>query len=113
SSIVTLYHIMIVNQWYVFVNGFRDSTNSRWSELYFIFWYIFVTTIGLNICLALSADIHDAKKQRADANQELIVSNMFDIYRSQLNEPSPDEITRRLEQHPYIKFYSNEIIIPD
>ena len=71
---VTLYHIMIVNQWFVFVNGFRDcnkyevniflseflfylSILNRWSELYFIFWYLFVTTIGLNICLALSGDV--------------------------------------------------------
>ncbi|CAF3975079.1 unnamed protein product [Rotaria sp. Silwood2] len=85
SSIVTLYNIMIVNQWFVFVNGFRSATNSRWSELYFIFWYLFVTTLGLNICLALSGDIHDAKKKRANEHEELIVSNMFDIYRYVLN----------------------------
>ena len=29
----------------------------RWSELYFIFWYLVITTIGLNICLALSGDV--------------------------------------------------------
>ena len=54
---VTLYNIMIVNQWFVFVVGFRSATQSRWSELYFIFWYLFVTTIGLNICLALNGDV--------------------------------------------------------
>ncbi len=65
---------MIVNQWFVFINGFRAATNTkyifsciyflymfgvsnRWSELYFIFWYLFVTTIGLNLCLALSGDV--------------------------------------------------------
>ncbi|CAF0795036.1 unnamed protein product [Rotaria sordida] len=112
SSIITLYNIMIVNQWYVFVYGFRAATNSIWSELYFILWYLFVTTIGLNVCLALSGDIHDAKKQRADQNEELIVSNMYDIYRSHINEPSSEEITRRLNEHPYINFrqHSNEEI---
>ncbi|CAF2912774.1 unnamed protein product [Rotaria sp. Silwood2] len=107
SSIVTLYNIMIVNQWFVFVNGFRSATNSRWSELYFIFWYLFVTTLGLNICLALSGDIHDAKKKRANEHEELIVSNMFDIYRSQLNEPPPEVITQQLNAHPYINFREN------
>ena len=29
SSMVTLYNIMIVNQWFVFVNAFRDATHSR------------------------------------------------------------------------------------
>jgi hypothetical protein len=29
SSMVTLYNIMIVNQWFVFVNAFRDVTQSR------------------------------------------------------------------------------------
>ncbi|CAF1535640.1 unnamed protein product [Adineta ricciae] len=104
SSMVTLYHIMVVNQWFVFVNGFREATNSKWSELYFIFWYLFVTNIGLNICLALSGDIHDAKKKRADQQEELIVSNMYDIYRADIKEPSPDQIVQRLNQHPYINF---------
>ncbi|CAF1209473.1 unnamed protein product [Rotaria sordida] len=104
SSFVTLYNIMIVNQWFVFVNAFRSATNSKWSELYFIFWYLFVTTIGLNICLALSGDIHDAKKKRADEHEELIVSNMFDIYRSQINEPLPEVIIQKLNAHPYIDF---------
>ncbi|CAF0799248.1 unnamed protein product [Rotaria sp. Silwood1] len=107
SSIVTLYNIMIVNQWFVFVNGFRSATNTKWSELYFIFWYLFVTTIGLNICLALSGDIHDAKKKRANEHEELIVSNMFDIYRSQLNEPPAEVIIQRLNAHPYINFHEN------
>jgi len=104
SAMITLYNIMVVNQWFVFVDGFRSATDTKWSELYFIFWYLFVTTIGLNICLALSGDIHDAKKQRAEENEELIVSNMFDIFRSQLNEPSPELITRQLNAHPYIDF---------
>ncbi|CAF4951677.1 unnamed protein product [Rotaria socialis] len=104
SSIVTLYNIMIVNQWHVFVTGFRSATNTKWSELYFIFWYLFVTTIGLNICLALSGDIHDAKKKRAADHEELIVSNMFDIYRSQINEPPPEVIIQQLNAHPYIDF---------
>ncbi|CAF4247463.1 unnamed protein product [Adineta steineri] len=95
---------MIVNQWYVFVNGFRNATDSIWSELYFIFWYLFVTNIGLNICLALSGDIHDAKKKRADQHEELIVSNMYDIYRSDIKEPTSTEIIQRLHQHPYINF---------
>ncbi|CAF1583402.1 unnamed protein product [Rotaria magnacalcarata] len=104
SSIITLYNVMVVNQWDVFVDGFRNATNSYWSELYFIFWYLFVTNIGLNVCLALSGDIHDAKKQRADQNEELIVSNMYDIYRSQIKEPSSEEITEQLSKHPYINF---------
>ncbi|CAF4344866.1 unnamed protein product, partial [Adineta steineri] len=95
---------MIVNQWFVFVNAFRDATNTKWSELYFIFWYLFVTNIGLNICLALSGDIHDAKKKRADDHEELIVSNMFDIYRSQLKEPPAEIIIQQLNAHPYINF---------
>lgn len=48
---------MIVNQWFVFVIGFRSATQTKWSELYFILWYLFVTTIGLNICLALNGDV--------------------------------------------------------
>ena len=75
------------------------SLDRRWSELYFIVWYLVITTIGLNICLALSGDvsiverilnecnmgerfqIYDAKKKRADEKEELIVSNMHDVYR--------------------------------
>lgn len=87
---------------FVFFYHFFHNEINRWSELYFIIWYLFVTTIGLNICLALSGDvshicpwfffcpqrsfslvfkIHEAKKKRANDHDDLIVSNMFDIYR--------------------------------
>lgn len=45
----------------------------RWSELYFIFWYLFVTTIGLNICLALSGDVSDDAFHRSMLRSSSIV----------------------------------------
>lgn len=33
----------------------------RWSDLYFIVWYFFVTTIGLNLCLALSGEVNPSQ----------------------------------------------------
>ena len=32
---------------------------------------------------------------------------MFDIYRSHLNEPLPEVITKTLNAHPYINFREN------
>ena len=54
SSLVVLWDIMIVNNWYVFLNKFsRDSNLHEWSKLYFISWWLVSVVICVNLFISL------------------------------------------------------------
>ena len=54
SSLVVLWDIMIVNNWYVFLNKFaRDSYLQEWSKLYFITWWLVSVVLCVNLFISL------------------------------------------------------------
>ena len=54
SSLVVLWDIMIVNNWYVFLDKFsRDSHFHEWSKLYFIAWWLVSVVICVNLFISL------------------------------------------------------------
>ena len=54
SSLVVLWDIMIVNNWYVFLNKFaRDSSLQEWSKLYFIAWWLVSVVVCVNLFISL------------------------------------------------------------
>lgn len=61
SSFVTLFILMIVNNWYVVVQQFVDVKNGNAKyRLYFIIFYYFGVIIGLNIVVAFAIDMYSA-----------------------------------------------------
>ena len=50
SSLVVLWDVMVVNNWFVFLEKFsRDSNLKQWSQLYFIAWWL----VSVVICVSL------------------------------------------------------------
>ena len=57
SSLVTLWDVMVVNNWFVFLDKFaRDSVLGGWSRLYFIVWWLTAAIIGMNLFVSLVLD---------------------------------------------------------
>lgn len=57
SSLVTLWDIMVVNNWFVILDKFaRDSALGGWSNLYFIAWWLIAAIIGMNLFVSLVLD---------------------------------------------------------
>ena len=57
SSVVTLWDVMVVNNWYVFLEKYaRDSLLKSWSSIYFIAWWLMATIIGTNLFVSLVLD---------------------------------------------------------
>lgn len=52
STIVVLWDLMVVNNWHVFLTAYKE-VSGRWSQLFFIFWFITSVIIGLNLFTAL------------------------------------------------------------
>jgi hypothetical protein len=53
SSIVTLFVLMVVNNWFVIAEGFLLVTKTAWSQVFFVSFFVIVNLIVLNIFLAL------------------------------------------------------------
>lgn len=57
SSLMTLWDVMVVNNWFVFLDKFaRDSMLSGWSRLYFIVWWLIAAIMGMNLFVSLVLD---------------------------------------------------------
>lgn len=60
SGIVTLFELMIVNNWQVIVEMFIDATGISAVRWFFIFFYFFSVTVALNIVVAFALDMFNS-----------------------------------------------------
>ena len=61
SSIVTLFALVVVNNWYVIVAMCVDVKSGKtWYRYYFVLFYYFGVIIGLNIVIAFAIDMYAA-----------------------------------------------------
>jgi len=71
ASLVTLWDIMVVNNWFVFLDKFsRDSILKGWSRLYFIVWWLLAAIIGMNLFVSLVLDTFLIKWDAIYGNQD-------------------------------------------
>ena len=58
SSLVTLWDVMVVNNWYVFLDKFAcDSFLGKWAKIYFIVWWLVSAIICMNLFISLVLEI--------------------------------------------------------
>ena len=60
SSFVTMFELMVVNNWYVNTNMYVDITGTNWTRIYFVIFYYLCVVIGLNIVIAFAIDMYNA-----------------------------------------------------
>ena len=65
-SLVTLFHIMIVNNWYVTTNMLCDIVDNNWPRLYFGSFWILVVLIMLNKVLSILIEVYGSAQQKAE-----------------------------------------------
>eukprot|EP00658_Telonema_sp_P-2_P040397 TRINITY_DN28899_c0_g1_i3.p1 TRINITY_DN28899_c0_g1~~TRINITY_DN28899_c0_g1_i3.p1 ORF type:complete len:797 (-),score=211.14 TRINITY_DN28899_c0_g1_i3:369-2759(-) len=83
SSCITLFMLMIQNNWHVTVNGFVECTGTRWSRLYFIVFNICTALIMINIFVGIVLDMFDVywkdELYKMGDSREDEFENLFDI----------------------------------
>ena len=76
ASLVLLWNIMVVNNWYVFLDAFSRATN-KLAQLYFIAWWLVAVIITVNLFISLVIEVFitrweayhgSRKKGRQNAN---------------------------------------------
>ena len=57
---MTLFELMVVNNWQVNVKMYVDVTNTTLTRVFFMMFYYFSVIIGLNIVVAFAIDMYNS-----------------------------------------------------
>ena len=85
SSLVTLWNIMIVNNWFIFLNKFAcDSFLGTWAKLYFIAWWI-ISAILVDLFISFVLEIFAIRwkkkhKRNSSKCNKLCISESWKSY---------------------------------
>ena len=71
ASLVTLWDVMVVNNWFIIVDKFsRDSMLGGWSSIFFIVWWLTAAIIGMNLFVSLVLDTFLIKWDAVHGNRQ-------------------------------------------
>ena len=60
SSMVTLFHIMVVNNWFITCNMFIDIMGNDFPKLFFVSFWILTVLIIFNLVISNIIEIYDS-----------------------------------------------------
>lgn len=66
SSLVTLFHIMVINNWFVTCDMYCSVVGNNWPRLYFVSFLTISVWIMLNLVISFVIDIYDQVKQMTE-----------------------------------------------
>lgn len=88
-SFVTLFQIMIINNWYVTTGMYMSCLGSKWPLLFFLLWYSVVIFLITNLVVAFFMEIYS---DQSVAKQELHARYKdVQILHKQFDENKKDE----------------------
>jgi hypothetical protein len=71
NAMITLFHLMIVNNWYVTFKAVIAAT-SKWSIIYFLIYYYTMVLVVLNVAIAF---IIEAVKSLSESDENALLDN--------------------------------------
>ena len=127
AAIVVLWDVMVVNNWYIFLDGFMWMTGTAWTQLYFIAWWLVSVIVCVNLFIALVLEAFVSRWERVQRQvsaAELYSSThisvaSYDSYNYQqrddvqallqehLVEPQEADIMHELQKHRDMILYTN------
>ena len=84
---VTLFELMVVNNWHIIMEGYASVTGSDWSRLFFMSFYLFtMVVVTIIVAFILEAFLFRIEyKQKMNKDEELkILSEMISINREEI-----------------------------
>jgi hypothetical protein len=115
SGFVTLFALMIVNNWYEIAQGFMLATNSDIVSIYFVIFFVIVNLVVLNIVMALVIDCNSALEGLLQSEKERAAkSGEEDLeFGEGMGTPSAEYVMRRaLNLDPSTPPSSDEEAVP-
>uniref|UniRef100_A0A8D1SAN5 Two pore channel protein 2 n=1 Tax=Sus scrofa TaxID=9823 RepID=A0A8D1SAN5_PIG len=101
AALVTLWNVMVVNNWQVFLDAFQRFVGP-WSKIYFVLWWLVSSVVWVNLFLALILENFLHKWDRrghleplagdSGASSQMTVELLF---RDVLEEPTEEELMEK------------------
>ncbi|XP_024902062.1 two pore calcium channel protein 2 [Pteropus alecto] len=110
AALVTLWNVMVVNNWQVFLDAYRRYAGP-WSKLYFVLWWLVSSVVWVNLFLALILENFLHKWDRRSHLQSLPrdpdpayeMTALELLFRHVLEEPTEEELMEKLQRHPHLQ----------
>lgn len=118
AAIVVLWDVMVVNNWHVFLKAFQETTKTRWSQAYFIMWWFISVVICANLLIALVLEAfftqYNQSRRRKKTRRKFAATEettqhfrVHQMFISQMQEPTEEELLEEIHQHNYLKPFIN------
>jgi len=125
AALIVLWDVMVVNNWYVFLDGYMWATGTAWAQLYFIAWWLVSVIICVNLFIALVLEAFVSRWEHVQRHEALdlysstqMASLNYDSYnyqqrdvqallQEQLVEPHEADIMHELLKHHDMILYTN------
>ena len=95
SGLVTLFQIMVVNNWWVTTDMYCSVMQSRWPIVFFASFWIFSVLILLNIVTASVIDVYSTSEEVLTAKYNFIDNSRY--LQKRFKGMSDDEISKQVE----------------
>merc|ERR1719395_36313 len=56
SGMITLFLVMLVNNWYIVADGYMLASGTIWCGIFFFAWYVIANFVMINIVVAVILD---------------------------------------------------------
>ncbi|XP_065670287.1 two pore channel protein 2 isoform X3 [Hydra vulgaris] len=121
ASLVVLWDVMVVNNWYVFLNAYSTSMKNRYTQFYFVLWWLTSVVICINLFVALVIEafitqwdqhqeiVNEKKHKKRKYAQNEETSRHFRVhewFRATYKEPTEKEILQEIYSHKYLRRYT-------
>ncbi|XP_071448178.1 two pore calcium channel protein 1-like [Hetaerina americana] len=107
SSAVTLFELTVVNNWFVIMEGYVAASNSQWSRIYFMIFYL-VTMIVLTIIVASILEAFrfriEYKKETSKTDEEKMLRQMVTLEWEEVQQWMCNFTSAQLQQILHIEF---------
>ena len=70
SSMVTLFHIMVVNNWWITCNMYIDIAGNNWPQVFFVSFWILTVLIIFNLVISNVIEIYDSVESEVETKFE-------------------------------------------
>ena len=77
SGLVVLFHIMVVNNWYVTTDMYVSVVETKWPIVFFAIFWVFAVLICLNIITASVIEIYSASEDVITGKHNFLKSSKY------------------------------------
>lgn len=63
-TFMTLFELMVVNNWNIIMEGYVAATETEWSRAYFIAWFLVIVVVVMNVCAGFIIDAYTMLKPK-------------------------------------------------